>query len=185
VAAIQGNGTGSAFGPVATAATQAPSATFTLQTSSQSNPPFSVAFTSLPAGSPTAAASTITAGITTNAAYGGSLLLNDQNAGLTSALKSFTISSASGDLTSANSGYGAQTTSTSQSSGGPISAVSPYNGTSNVVGALTTAWQPFASWSAPITSGSATLNLLAKSSSLTPASSDYSDVMTISLSLQF
>jgi hypothetical protein len=185
VAALQGSATGSAFGPTATAATQAPSATFALQTSLTLTPPFSVTFSSLPAAQITSGGATVTSTVSTNAIYGGSLLVNDQNGGLTSSSHSFTVASATADLGVAGTGYGAQTTGTSQTSGGPISSVSPYNGSGNSVGILSTSWQPFASWSGPITAGNATLALAAKSSSLTPAANDYADVMTISLSLLF
>lgn len=185
VAALQGEASGSPFGPVASATTQAPSVTFGLQTSLTTTPPFSVAFASLPAGQVSAGGATITASVTSNAANGGSLLLADQNSGLTSAQKSFTLASATANLSVAASGYGAQVTSTSQGSGGPIIPASPYNSGGNTVGMLGSTWQSFANWSGPITSGSATLALAAKSSTLTPASSDYADIMTISLSLLF
>lgn len=184
-AALQGSATGSAFGPIATAATQAPSVTFAIQTSLTSTPPFSVGFTSLPAGTVTAGTATVTTTISTNALYGGSLLLSDQNSGLTSSSDSFTLASTTADLNVTSSGYGAQVTATAQSSGGPISSVSPYNGTGNSVGGLSTTWQPFATWGNAVTNGSATLALAAKSTTLTPAASDYADIMTISLSLLF
>jgi hypothetical protein len=185
VAALQGSATGSAFGPTASAATQAPSVTFALQTSLTATPPFSVGFSSLPAGQVTTGGATITATVTTNALNGGSLLVADQNGGLTSAQKSFTLASATADLSAAGSGYGAQVTGTSQSGGGPIAAASPYNVGGSNVGSLAAVWQPFASWNNPITAGSATLALAAKTTAITPASSDYADVMTISLSLLF
>ena len=185
VAALQGSATGSAFGPPSSAATQAPSVTFAVQTSLTSTPPFNIAFSSLPAGQVTTGGATITTTVTTNAQGGGNLLIADQNSGLTSTQKSFTLASATADLSVAGSGYGAQVTAASQSGGGPIGALSPYNSGGSGVGSLTTVWQPFASWSSPITAGSATLALAAKTSTITPASTDYADVMTISLSLLF
>jgi len=185
LAALQGSATGSAFGPTASATTQAPSVTFAVQTSLTSTPPFSVGFTSLPAGAVTAGAATVTTTITTNALYGGSLLLADKNSGLTSSSASFTLASTTADLGVVSSGYGAQVTSTTQSSGGPITSASPYNGAGNSVGGLSTTWQPFATWNSAVTNGSATLALAAKSTTLTPAASDYADIMTISLSLLF
>jgi hypothetical protein len=95
------------------------------------------------------------------------------------------LASATADLGVAGSGYGAKVSSTSQGSGGPIASTSPFNGSGNNVGALAATRQSFASWSNPITSGSATLSLLAKSTTLTPGASDYADVITISLSLLF
>lgn len=185
VAALQGSATGSKFGPTATAATVAPSLTFTVVTSLTSTPPFSATFTSLPAGSVVAANATITTTITTNASSGGSLLIGSQNAGLNSASKSYTISSTTADLAVAGSGYGAQVTSASQSSGGPIAAVSPFNGTSDNVGGLTSSKQQLASFANPITAGSVTTTLKAKTNASVPAASDYADILTIVLSLLF
>jgi hypothetical protein len=185
IAALQGSATGSAFGPTASAATLAPSVTFGLQTSLTATPPFSVAFTSLPAGQVTSGNATVTSTVTTNALGGGSLIITDQNTGLTSVTKSFTLASTTADLGVAGSGYGGQVTSASQSGGGPISATSPFNGGGNSVGGLSTSQQAFASWGNPITAGSAVFSLTAKSTTLTPASTDYADVITISLSLLF
>jgi hypothetical protein len=185
VAALQGSATGSGFGPIASASTAAPSVTFALETSLTTSPPFSVAFSSLPAGSVTSGGATITGTITTNATAGGSLIITDQNSGLTSSSQSFTLASATTDLDVAGSGYGARVSSTAQSSGGPIAAASPFNGGGNNVGGLSPSRQAFANWGSAITSGSATLSLLAKSTALTPAATDYADVITISLSLLF
>jgi hypothetical protein len=185
VAALQGSATGSAFGPTASAATSAPSLTFAVSTSLTSTPPFAVTFASLTPGSVVSADATVTATITTNALNGGSVLLHDQNGGLTSSIAATTISSATTDLTSAGSGYGAQVSNTSQSSGGPIAAVSPYNGASNNVGVLTATWQQLASFASPITTGTATVTLKAKSTTTSPAATDYNDTLTLSLSPLF
>ncbi|HSW99222.1 MAG TPA: hypothetical protein VLF71_05280 [Candidatus Saccharimonadales bacterium] len=185
VAALQGSATGSGFGPTATASTQAPSVTLGLQTSLTATPPFSVAFSSLAAGSVVTGNATIISSVTTNAAGGGSLMVGDQNSGLLSTANGFTLASATADLGVAGSGYGTQASGATQSAGGPVSLASPFNGTSNSVGALSTTKQAFANWPAPVTSGGATLSLLAKSSTLTPAASDYADVITISLSPLF
>lgn len=180
VAALQGAATGSGFGPTATAATVTPSVTFAVSTSLTSTPPFAVAFSSLPPAQVTSGNATVTADITTNAQNGGSLLLRDQNSGLTSALSSYTLTSATADLTAASKGYGAQVTSASQ-----LTAANPYNGTSDNVGALTTTWQQLANFSNPITAGNLTLALKAKTDAAVPPATDYADVLTISLSLLF
>jgi hypothetical protein len=185
VAALQGPATGSAFGPTASAATSVQSVTFGLSTNLTPTPPFTAAFSSLPAGSVTAAGATVTASITTNAEQGGQILVKDLNAGLTSSTLSYTIASATADLTAAAKGYGAQISSTSQASGGPIIAVSPFNGASNNVGALTTAWQQLASFTAPVTTGNVTFGLLAKTDTVVPAATNYNDVLTLSISLLF
>ncbi len=185
VAALQGSGTGSGFGPTANATTTQPSVSFGLSTSLTSTPPFIVTFTSLPAGSVVTGNATINLTLTTNAANGGGVMVTDKNAGLSSAGASYTIASASADLTPASSGYGAQVTSASQTSGGPLTSVSPFNGTSNNVGALTTGWQSLVNFTGPITGGSLVANLLAKSNSLVPAETDYSDTLTVSIAPLF
>lgn len=185
VAALQGGSTGSGFGPEATASTVAPSVTFALSTSLAATPPFAVQFDTVAPDTVTAGSATITADITTNAAHGGALLLKDANNGLWSATRSHTISSATANLTSTATGYGAQVTGTSQGGGGPMVAASPYNGGGNSVGAITTSFQSFATFSSPVTSGSATLGLKAKTNITVPASTDFSDTLTLSISLLF
>jgi hypothetical protein len=185
VAALQGSATGSQFGPTASAATTAPSVTFSVQTSLASSPPFNVAFTSLTPGSVISGGATVTGTVTTNAISGGSFVITDQNSGLTSSSQGYTLASTTADLSVASSGYGARVSSTSTGSGGPLTSVSPFDGTGNNVGGISATRQAFASWSSPITSGSATLSLLAKSTTITPAATDYADVITISLSLLF
>lgn len=185
VAALQGSATGSAFGPTASAATSIQSVTFGINTSLTSTPPFSTTFTSLPAGSVVTANATITATITTNAEQGGEIVVKDQSTGLSSGSVSYTIASATADLSSANSGYGAQINSVSQTSGGPIAAVSPYNGSTNNVGQLKNAWQSLATFAAPVTNGAVTFALMAKADTAALAATDYSDVVTLSISLLF
>lgn len=185
IAALQGSATGSNFGPAAAATTGVPSVTFGVSTSLTSTPPFAASFTSLAAGTVVDANATITTTLTTNTEQGGKVLVRDQNAGLTSSTASYTINSATADLTSTNAGYGAQITSTSQASGGPMVALSPFNGSSNNVGGLTTSWQELASFAAPITTGTVTFGLKAKADTLVPTATNYADVLTISVSLVF
>jgi hypothetical protein len=185
VAALQGSGTGSAFGPTASTATSQPSTTFGVATSLTATPPFSVAFTSLPASQVTTGNATIDLSLTTNALNGGSVLVADQNTGLKSTAASFTLVSATANLTAAAKGYGAQVTSAGQTSGGPLAAASPFNGSSNNVGGLSTSWQQLATFGSPIASGTLGLSLLAKTDALVPAAADYSDIVTISLSPLF
>ena len=184
VAALQGAATGSGFGPTASAATQPPTVTFALTTSLTSTPPFAVDFNLTP-GVATTGTATVTATVTTNANNGGSVLVKDSNTGLTSSSRSFTIASAGADLSSANSGYGAQVASVSQSSGGPMVAQSPFNVSSNNVGGLTTAFQPLANFAAAVNTGAVTMQLIAKGDITAPVATDYSDVVTLTLSLLF
>lgn len=184
-AALQGSSTGSGFGPVAAASTSVPSVSFGVTTSLTATPPFTASFASLPASSVVNANATLNANITSNAAQGGEVLIKGQNGGLTSSRAAHTIVSASADLTAASSGYGAQVSSNGQASGGPIVAKSPFNGTSNTVGALTTSWQQLATFNAPVTGGAVSVGLLAKANAQVPSAPDYSDVLTITISLLF
>jgi hypothetical protein len=185
VAALQGAASGSAFGPTATTATVEPSVTFAVTTSLSGTPPFATSFTSLAPGIVTSGNATVIADVTTNAMFGGDILLKSQNAGLASVLASNTLVSATADLSSANHGYGAQIASTAQGSGGPMTATAPFNGSSGNVGGLTTSWQQLASFSAAVTSGNVTLTLKAKADAATPAATDYSDILTLNVSLLF
>jgi hypothetical protein len=185
VAALQGQDTGGPFGPSATAATVQPSVTFAVSTSLTGSPPFNVNFTSLTPGSVVSANATVLADITTNALNGGGILIKSQNAGLTSSVAGNTIASATADLASAGSGYGAQVTSTSQTSGGPFTEVSPFDGTSDNVGGLTAALRQLASFPGPIDAGNVTTTFKAKATATTPSATDYSDNLTISLMLLF
>jgi hypothetical protein len=185
VAALQGSSTGSAFGPTASASTTVPSVTFGVSTSATPTPPFSTTFTSLPSGTVVTANNTITTTVTSNALYGGQVLIKSLNAGLTSPTAGFTIASATANLTAAAKGYGAQITSTAQSSGGPMISASPFNSAVNNVGGLTTAWQQLASFNSAITNGSVTFGLMAKTDTLVPAAANYNDTVTLNISLLF
>jgi hypothetical protein len=185
VAALQGNGTGSSFGPTASASTAAPTVTFAVSTSLTATPPFSTIFSSLSPGSTITGSATLIADITTNAQQGGSILIRDQNSGLTSTITAYTLSSSTGDLTTLSKGYGAQISGASQVSGGPITSLSPFNAASGNVGGLSAVWQQLATFSSPITSGNVTTMLKAKSDTAVPAASDFSDTVTIAASLVF
>lgn len=185
VKALQGNFTGSNYGPTGSAATVAPSLTLSLTTTLTSTPPFSINFASLAAGSVVAGGADAIVGITSNAVNGGSIYIADSNSGLKSNLTGTTITSATTDLTSATSGYGAQVVSTSQASGGPLTSQSPFNGTSNNVGALANNLQILLSTSGPVTTGSATVRLKAKADAITPSATDYSDTVTLIAAMSY
>lgn len=185
VKALQGNFSGSAFGPTGSAATVAPSLTLSLTTTLTASPPFSVNFTSLTAGSVVNGDADAILGITSNAVNGGNIYLESTNAGLHSNAAGTTVNSATANLTSASSGYGAQVTTATQSSGGPLTSQSPYNGSSNNVGGLTNSLQMLLSTGGPITTGSATIRLMAKVDAITPSASDYSDTLTFVAAMNY
>lgn len=163
------------------AATTNPTLTFSLVTTSQGVPPFSVDIGNLTAGNVTTSSDKVTATITTNATGGGLVYLYGTNNGLKSTYASnYTIASTSDDLSSALEGYGARGTSVTETSGGPMRLISPYNGVSNNVGVIDTAKRTLAdSTLLPVTSGQVSFELKAKAKTTTPSATDYTDTLTI------
>ncbi len=178
VRAMQGNYSGSAFGPTASAATVLPSLTFSVQTSLTATPPFAVGFSSLTAGVVSNGDATADIGLTTNSNNGGLVYIKSTGS-LSSALASSSITSVTADLSVASSGYGAIVTNVAQSSGGPITAVAPFDGVSNNIGGLTSAFQRILSTTIAVNTGTASVTLKAKADAITPSSSDYSDTLTL------
>lgn len=123
--------------------------------------------------------SSVTVTVDTSGAGGAVIYGYDTNNGLSSSSTGGSISSATGDLGSTN-GYGLRATSVTQTAGGPMEMLSPYNGASNNVGILSTSKASiFDSTSAPVTSGQGTFVLKAKAAATTKAASDYADIVTI------
>jgi len=173
VRSTQGKFTESAYGPVVTQATAAPSLTFSLS-------PNSVNLGTINPGSGTVYASpSITASITTNAASGGNIYINGKNGGLKSGSTGYQINAVSNDLSSLSEGFGAQNSSVSQTSGGPLSAVSPYNSASNIVGLVNGTLRSLYTSTSAITGGSGVLVVKAKAASTDVAATDYQEVLTL------
>ena len=178
VRALQGRFSGSPYGPVVSASTLQPSITFSVTTSLTATPPFLVGFTSLPAGVVTDGNATANISLSTNSINGGAVYIKSSG-GLSSALAGFTIPSATANLSVAGSGYGAIVSSATQTSGGPFTATAPYNGVANNVGVLTTSLVSILSTSTSLNTGLATITLKAKSATLTPSATDYTDTLTL------
>lgn len=178
VAARQGNYTQTGFGPTATAATANPSLSFSLT-------PNSINLGTLTPGSVTTS-SNVTVTTSTNGAGGNIVWISDANSGLTSSSTSSTIAALSGDLSSTLQGYGIQGTSVTQTSGGPMEILSPYNVSSSNVGTVSQTEKPiFDSSSQPITSGQGVFQILAKASATTIAAPDYADTISVVTSANF
>lgn len=177
VAALQGKYTNTEFGPSASLATVAPSIAFTVS-------PNSVSLGSLLAGS-VVTSPNVTFGLTTNAGSGGTVFVSGTNNGLHSSNTGYTISALTGNLSSSSEGFGLQGTGSSQSSGGPFTTSSPYNGSANNVGTENTSFAQLFSSANPITSGSATMDIQAKSATGDPAGSDYSETLNFIASASF
>lgn len=186
--AFQGKFTETEYGPTATAATVAPSITFDIDvaaTDIDTNPPFTVSFGSLLPATVTTASNRVWIDVDTNANSGAKVYISSANAGIRSNGQSFTLASATADLAAVGTGYGGQGASATQSSGGPLSITAPFNVAAQNVGVLGTITREIFSSSNPITAGRASLYLMAKAASTTPASNDYQDTLTIIAAASF
>lgn len=174
--AMQGMYANSAYGPATTATTGTPTLSFALGSNS----------TSLPAlSSGSASFSPVNLSYSTNGSTGGFIYVVGSTGGLKSPLANYTIPSTSMDLTTGQ-GFGLRSISTSQTSGGPLTAQSPYNNAStNVVGAVLTSLQPLYASSGSVTNASATFNIGASRNATTPAASDYQETMTFIATASF
>lgn len=171
------------WSPKATATTSNSQLSFDIDVSSidqSTSPPYIVNIGQLSPGSVTTAANKIWVSLSTNATNGGLIYILGTNTGLLSSTASYTISAVSNDLSSVGEGYGAQNSSATQASGGPMEAISPYNGSSNNVGILDTAKRTiYDSTGAPVVNGRVSFVLKAKASNTTPSASDYADTLTV------
>lgn len=184
--ATQGQFTESAYGPASSAATAGQSISFCLYTSgSCAGGGNSVAFGGLLASSITSAPNNINTDFATNANFGGNVYVYSLNGGLKSSSVNYTIPSSTADLSSASQGYGAQITSASQTAGGPLNKVTPYNNSGNNVGALSTTYETIFTSSVPITGGSGSVQLKVKPSATTPIATDYADTITFVAAASF
>ena len=188
VNSFQGTFTETEYGPAATAATVAPSITFDIDVSAidtETGSPYSTSFGDLLPATVTNAAAKVWVDLETNGESGGKVYVSSSSAGLQSAAKSFTITSATADLSPATMGYGAQGSTATQSSGGPFSVVAPYNVASQNVGVLDAATRTIFSSSTPVTAGRGSFFLKAKAAATTPASEDYQDTLTLTAAASF
>ncbi|MBA3757843.1 hypothetical protein H0X09_03190 [Candidatus Saccharibacteria bacterium] len=144
-----------------------------------------IAFGNLPPATVTSSPNNLGVDFATNANLGGEVYIYSNNGGLLSSAVSYTLSSATADLTAANEGFGAQIGSVSQSSGGPLTKQSPFDGTSNNVGVLSTTISSLLTSGAPLTGGTASVSLKAKPAISTPAANDYAEILTVIAAAKF
>lgn len=179
--ATQGKFTESGYGPSSSAATVGAQLSFDIDissTDSDTSPPYTVALGNLPPGTVTTGSDKVWFDFATNGNSGGKIYIYSLSGGLNSAARAYTITSATGDLASLEEGFGAQSSSVSQSSGGPISAVSPYNATSENVGIINATIREIYTSANPITAGRTSALIKAKSKSITPPATDYAETLT-------
>jgi hypothetical protein len=182
VRAMHGKFTESGYSAIATSATVNPSLTFDLDisaTDSESAAPYTLAFNDLAPGTVINSAQKIWVDFDTNGDFGGNVYMYGQNGGLRSTAVAYTIAAITGNLAALSQGFGAQSTSATQTSGGPFVVSSPYDGTSDSVGIADTNIRRIYSAAAPITAGRSSLQLKAKVTATTPASSDYAEKLTV------
>lgn len=174
------------YGPTVSAATVNPQLSFSLSTTSQPTGPFTINLGRLIAASVVTATDSINIGISTNGEQGGAVYISDTNAGLKSTSNpSATIASATADLAVAAKGFGVQVTTASQTSGGPLASLSPYNGATANVGIIGATIRQLLSTSVPVTTGTATLAIKGKATAQDVAANDYTDTLTLLASGSF
>lgn len=188
VKARQGKYSEGPWGPLASATTLGPTISMDIDifpSNSETAPPYTVGIGDLQAGVVTTASDKIWLDFDTNAYGGGEIFVRDQYTGLRSTKAAHTIPSSTSDLAVATSGYGLQGASATQTSGGPFTLVSPYNGAGDNVGIIDTTFRTILTSTAPIVGGRASLQTKAKITDTTPAAEDYTDTLTLIVSAVF
>jgi len=177
--------TQSGWSPTAIASTVSPTLSFDINigtTDTPTSPPYTLDIGNLIPGSVTTSSNKAWIDVSSNSTGGVFISINGTNNGLQSSVASQTINSATSDLTAQSSGYGAQSTNLTQSSGGPMEALSPYNSSlvTNNVGVIDTSKRYiFDSSQNQVSGGSVAFQLKAKAANTTPSAPDYTDTLTI------
>ncbi|HUC20919.1 MAG TPA: hypothetical protein VMR98_05520, partial [Candidatus Polarisedimenticolaceae bacterium] len=140
--------------------------------------PYAMSFGNLLSGTVVDGPQKIWFDLDTNADYGARIYVSSNTAGLTSQSASNTITSATANLSAVAEGFGAQSASATQTSGGPLTATSPYDGTANNVGIINTTLRQFYSSPGPVSSARSSLLLKAKAGVQTPSADDYQSILT-------
>lgn len=183
VKAEQGDFTEAPWGPTASASTQPPLLSFdidTAATDTETSPPYTVDFGELSTAGVNTAANYIWVDLDSNAEGGASVYIMGANGGLLSPVNGTAIDSITANLAVTDEGYGAQVSSVSESSGGPLTATDPYNDVSNSVGIVSPSFAPIVeSLLEPVQDGRGQINLQATISETTPAATDYTETLTL------
>lgn len=186
--AYRGDFTESGYGPTSSAATVDPQLVFDIDVSAidtSTSPPYVLAFGTIPINTVTDTPQRVWVSLSTNGESGGKVYLSGQNAGLLSAANTYTIASTTGDLSALSEGIGVQGASATQTSGGPLALVAPYNGAGANVGLADTVIREIFTAPAPLVGGRGSFILKAKTQALTPASADYTEILTAIASASF
>lgn len=187
IKAMQGSKTETDYGPVATAATVGARLSFDIDVAPTDidNTVATTSFGNLNPGAVTNTPDNIWVDFDTNAANGGRVYIKSQNTGLASTRASYTISSLSGNLAALQEGFGVQGVSATQSAGGPFTLIPAYTLSGDNVALSDTTVREIFTASSPVTAGRGAFLLKAKASAVTPAASDYRDVLTVITSASF
>jgi hypothetical protein len=179
----QGDFTEGPWGPVATASTNPPNISFDIDVSAideETSSPYAVDLGELEPGNVVTGSDYIWLDLATNAEGGANIFARGENGGLHSLRTSHTIPSNSTNLATANEGFGLQVSSVAQSSGGPLVADPPYNGSNDVVGAISTSYESLLSAiGSPIVGGRGSVHAKAIITDITPAANDYEELLTL------
>jgi len=127
----------------------------------------------------------IVTSFSTNSENGGKVYISGNNEGLLSAVTSHKIDAVSGNLAVLSQGFGAQGLSATQTFGGPLTIAMLYDQDNDVVGTTDQTIREIFSTAGPITTGEGTFVLKAKTSTVTPAAGDYSELLTVIASGSF
>jgi hypothetical protein len=188
VKAMQGSKTETDYGPVATQATVGPKLSFDIDvsaTDTETAAPFTTNLGNLSPGVVTNSPQRVWVDFDTNAENGGRVYIKGSNNGLASTRAGYTIGAVSGNLAALQEGFGVQGVSATQSAGGPFTLVPAYNLTSDNVAVSDTTIREIFTASTPVASGRGSFQLKAKATAVTPAASDYQEVLTVITSASF
>lgn len=186
VLASRGYATESRLGPSASAATVVPALTFDIDiaaTDTETSEPYSVALGNLAPASVTTASNRIWFDIATNGVNGATVWVRAAVPSLVGDGSGATIPSVTGNLTSLSEGWGLQVASLTQTTGS-LSASSPFNGSAENVGILTTTFQPVATAAGQLVGGRGSIFVKAKPLS-DQAADSYQSQLTLVASASF
>lgn len=190
IKAMQGKFSETGYGSVATAATVNPTLSFDIDVSasdSETDAPFTINMGDLTANTVMDSAEKIWVDLTTNGETGGRVYVIGANGGLVSAKAAgYKIDAITGDLASGANpkGFGAQG---STATGGTF-AIAPlydYNPAGDEVGIIDQYSREIFTASGPLSGARGSFLLKAKSSAITPAAADYSEILTVIASGSF
>lgn len=189
VTAKQGNYTETGFGPTTQASTVNASLSFDIDVSStdtETDPPFTVAIGELTPAMVITATNKVWVDVDTNGTGGASIYVYGANNGLKSTNTNYTITAVSNNLAAISEGYGARGSTVSQTSGGPMRKVAPFDGLADNVGILDSQKRiMFDSTNQPVTAGRSSFEIKAKAGAVAKAASDYADTLTVIASATF